>query len=216
MRLNKYLALHTDLSRRGADQAVSDRRVMIGDQLAQLGQTVSDSDKVYLDQRLITPDTTAKTIILNKPVGYVCSRNGQGSMTVYDLIPTTLHNLNSVGRLDKDSSGLLLMTNDGNLANKLTHPSFEKQKVYRVTLNKPLRADDHKKIEQGIQLEDGTSRLAIKKLSYDTYEITMHEGRNRQIRRTFEELRYFVRELERTQFGPYKLGELKSGKWIAS
>jgi len=189
---------------------------MIGDQLAQLGQTVSDSDKVYLDQRLITPDTTAKTIILNKPVGYVCSRNGQGSMTVYDLIPTTLHNLNSVGRLDKDSSGLLLMTNDGNLANKLTHPSFEKQKVYRVTLNKPLRADDHKKIEQGIQLEDGTSRLAIKKLSYDTYEITMHEGRNRQIRRTFEELRYFVRELERTQFGPYKLGELKSGKWIAS
>lgn len=214
MRINKYLALYAGLSRRSADKAVSDSRVAVNGRVLQASQEVSDTDKVYLDSKLVVPHVDIKTIMLNKPEGYVCSREGQGSKTVYDLLPPELHNLKPVGRLDKDSSGLLLLTNDGDLANRLSHPSFEKQKTYLVSLNKPLRPDDQKKIEQGVKLEDGISKLKVKKSSYDIYEVTMHEGRNRQIRRTFEALGYYVRGLHRTQFGDYKLDDVKSGLFL--
>lgn len=157
------------------------------------------------------------TIMLNKPSGYVSSREGQGSRTVYDLLPAELHTLKTVGRLDKDSSGLLLLTSDGTLAHELTHPSFQKVKAYEVTLDKPLQPLHRQMIsDHGITLEDGVSKLELERL-HDGDEckwiVRMHEGRNRQIRRTFESLGYNLPRLHRTHFGKYMLGGLKLGSY---
>lgn len=215
MRINKYLALGTTLSRRAADTAISNGRVQINGQPASLGSDVSDTDTVTLDGKVVAQRPTSQTIILNKPVGYVCSRAGQGAKTIYDLIPPDLHHLNPVGRLDKDSSGLILLTDDGQLANQLTHPSFSKQKIYEVTLDSKLAPEDFEKItKQGVELEDGLSKLGLSRIEDSDFrwQVTMHEGRNRQIRRTFQQLGYKVIELHRTQFGPYKLGQLPTGQ----
>lgn len=216
VRLNKYLAHYTSLSRRAADTAIIDGRVEINGVPAKLGDIVIDSDTVTLDRRVITPDVKTVTLILNKPVGYVCSTQGQGSKTVYDLLPPELQHLNSVGRLDKDSSGLLLMSNDGELANKLTHPRYEKQKKYVITLDTPLEPLHHQMItDYGIKLADGTSKLGLvsQDKSRKIWEVTMTEGRNRQIRRTFAALGYSVEALHRTQFGPYCLDALQQGSY---
>jgi 23S rRNA pseudouridine2605 synthase len=217
LRLNKYIAAATGLSRRGADEAIGQNRVLVNGQLPTSGQQISDDDQVTLDGRAITPAVNTITIMLNKPIGYVCSRDGQGSRTVYELLPPELHTLKTVGRLDKDSSGLLLMTTDGQLHHQLTHPSFQKQKVYEVALDKPLQPLHHQLIsDHGLQLEDGNSRLRLDRLhdGNDTkWLVTMHEGRNRQIRRTFEAVGYDVTRLHRTDFGDYHLGDLQAGTY---
>jgi 23S rRNA pseudouridine2605 synthase len=189
MRLNQYIALHTGISRRSADRLIKESRVTVNGQTPLLGHQVTEHDKVEVSGLKIKNKIKLITILLNKPVGYVCSRNGQGSQTIYDLIPEELHHLKPVGRLDKDSSGLLLMTNDGQLANELTHPSHQKQKVYLVELDKLLSTEDTKKIESGIHLEDGLSQLNLKQLRGGIIEVRIYEGRNRQIRRTFASLR---------------------------
>lgn len=210
MRVNKYLALATDLSRRQADDAIDDGRVLINGELAQMGTLIGPADIVTLDSQPVKPPTTYTTIMLHKPVGYVCSRDGQGSPTIYELLPSDLLHLNPVGRLDKDSSGILLMTNDGALAHRLTHPSYQKDKVYVVTLDKPLSPRDASTIgDTGVELDDGPSRLRLKTTVHNrSLQVTMSEGRNRQIRRTFEKLGYKVTALHRLQFSTFKLGSL--------
>jgi len=212
MRLNRYIALATGMSRRSADEIIAAGKVKVNNQLAQVGVEVASKDNVTLEGRLLILPSSATTIVLNKPVGYVCSRDGQGSKTIYDLLPTELHNLKPVGRLDKDSSGLLLLTNDGQLANELTHPKFTKQKVYKVELNRDIDDQDRQAIEEGIKLVDGISKLSLSGHT-NKWTVTMSEGRNRQIRRTFEALNYTVTGLHRTQFGPYKLSDLSIGKF---
>ena len=245
MRLNKYIANSTSLSRRAADAAIVSGRVLYNGQPASVGDQVKQTDVILLDGKKITPRSTHATIILHKPVGYVCSRNGQGSDTVYSLLPPELHHLKPVGRLDKDSSGLLLMTDDGQLAEQLTHPRYNKTKVYEVTLDKPLQPLHQQMIsDYGVTLEDGLSKFLITKLetreaivplrgdkkisrsdvtlrtsnvkypTSTTYEVHMHEGRNRQIRRTFAALGYTVTTLHRTHFGPYTLGETPTGNHL--
>lgn len=206
-------------------------------QTATLGQKVSDPDKVLLDSRAITPAVNTLTVMLNKPVGYVCSRNGQGSKTIYDLLPPGLHHLKPVGRLDKDSSGLLLLTNDGQRAYELTHPSFQKEKVYQVRLDKLPTSEHIQRLRKGVLLADGISKLDVRVMSYESrvmsknkgsktqshnslimthdsaYEVRLTEGRNRQIRRTFEALGYKVISLNRTNFGHYALKDLLPGKY---
>lgn len=214
MRINKFLALHTGLSRRSADEAIISGRVEINGEAAKPGDIVIETDRITLDGQAIDISHETVTIALHKPVGYVVSRNGQGSKTIYDLLPKQHHGLNPIGRLDKDSSGLLLLTNDGDLANRLTHPRYQKTKVYEVTLNKPLAPADRALIQdKGATLADGPSRLELKPLaeSYKTWRVTIQEGRNRQIRRTFAALGYKVISLHRIQFGPHSLGNLKSG-----
>lgn len=217
MRLNKYLAASTGLSRRSADQVISSGRVMVNGQIAALGQTVQAGDHVTLDKQPLTPAVKNQTLLLNKPVGYVCSRDGQGSKTVYDLLPTDLHDCKPVGRLDKNSSGLLLMTTDGQLAYELTHPKFQKTKIYKIALNKPLEPLHHQMIvDHGIMLSDGLSQLGLERINQSdnsNWKVTMHEGRNRQIRRTFETLGYNIVKLHRTQFGSYVLGNLTLGTY---
>lgn len=229
MRLNRLIALSTGLSRRAADRVISDGRVRINGTVAVLGQNVTPQDKVTLDKRPITTAVKSHSIMLNKPAGYVCSRTGQSNKTIYDLLPRELHGLKPVGRLDKDSSGLLLLTNDGKLAHRLTHPSFQKEKIYEVRLSRALTPDNLDTLRAGIILGDGLSKLDVREMRHEargkrspdyyllthdsTYEVRMSEGRNRQIRRTFATLGYAVTRLHRTKFGPYTLGELHEGRY---
>jgi len=217
MRLNKYIASSSTLSRRAADAAIDQGRVTVDGQTAVKGTEVDLTSQVKLDGKPLTPRRSSITIMLNKPPGYVCSRDGQGSRTIYDLLPVEYHHLKPVGRLDKDSSGLLLMTDDGELANRLTHPRYAKTKIYQVSLDKPLQPLHRQMIsDYGITLEDGISRFQVTPLSESSgakhsYEVTMQEGRNRQIRRTFAALGYTVTRLHRTHFGSYALGNLQAG-----
>lgn len=216
MRINKYVATSTGMSRRKADAVIAEGRVVINGVQATAGSLVITGDNVSLDKAPITPTVKTSTIILNKPVGYVVSRDGQGAKTIYDLLPPELHHLKPVGRLDKDSSGLLLVTDDGSLAHELTHPSFQKTKIYEVLLHKELLPLHHQMLtDHGIQLEDGNSKLILERLNDEgtKWRVTMHEGRNRQIRRTFNALNYTVKRLHRTDFGSYQLGTLQSGKY---
>lgn len=212
MRINKYLAFSTGISRRMADKAVAAGRVTLNSLPAEAGSDVGDGDQVAMDGRVVAAVSQTVTIMFHKPVGCVVSREGQGSLTIYDLLPDEYRLLKPVGRLDKNTSGLLLLTNDGQLANELTHPRYAKVKIYEVTLGKPLEPLHRQMInDHGINLEDGNSQLSLERLQdgNDTgWRVTMREGRNRQIRRTFAALNYHVAGLHRTHFGEYSLGDL--------
>jgi 23S rRNA pseudouridine2605 synthase len=304
-RINKYLAHATGISRREADAAITAGRVFINGKRADLGSQVEEGQEVTFDRKAVKPQKSYSYILLNKPVGYLCSRRSQGGVpTIYSLLPEQLRLLKAVGRLDKDSSGLILLTDDGDFAHRMTHPSFHKTKIYEVQLDKPLAPLHQQMIsDYGIQLEDGVSKFIVEKQisqiydkrvarggaaptetksvdfvedgadratayvpqarnftvenkfspedsladshrlsspassdlrseAYDgsgednnvnsgteiaeTYQITMSEGRNRQIRRTFAALGYTVTTLHRTNFGIYSLRDLSPGKYIST
>jgi len=205
MRINKYVALATGMSRRAADQAITWGRISVNGQPPQsAGYIVQDNDVIALDGKNLEIHTNYTTILLHKPVGYVVSRDGQGSKSIYELLPEAYHTLKPVGRLDKASSGLLLLTNNGDLANRLTHPSYKKDKIYEIELYVPLKTADKQAVERGVMLEDGMSALQLKGRGTH-WTVTMSEGRNRQIRRTFGELGYTIKRLHRIQFGDYVL-----------
>ncbi len=214
MRINKFIALATGMSRRAADTAIEQGRVAVDGAPATAGSSIDPHQTVTLDGQSVTAQQHV-TIALNKPVGYVVSRDGQGSKTIYDLLPTEYHHLKPIGRLDKESSGLLILTNDGQLAHDLTHPSKQKLKTYEVTLDLPLQPLHRQMIHDiGIGLDDGISQLNVERVAdADDYHwiVRMKEGRNRQIRRTFAALGYTVTALHRTHFGPYTLNDLKDG-----
>jgi len=217
LRLNKYLATNLGVSRREADELISAGKVLVNNKPAEIGARVDDEDEVFVGGKKITIKKLTY-IALNKPVNYVCSRKRQGETpTIYELLPEEYQSLKSVGRLDKDSSGLLLLTNDGDFAFKMTHPSFIKTKIYEAKIDRALEPLHQQMIADfGVQLPDGRSQLGLERLDDDriSWRITMSEGRNRQIRRTFEALGYKVTELHRTNFGPYGLDGLESGKYV--
>jgi len=212
MRINKFVALATGLSRRRSDVVVAEGSVKINNVYASVGDVVSNKDVVTLNGITLTIKTS-QTIMLNKPVGYICSRDGQGGKTIYQLLPPKYHHLKPVGRLDKDSSGLLLLTNDGDLAKELTHPRYQKVKVYEIELDHPLSRTNQQKIEHGIFLDDGYSKLNLSG-NGNQWKVKMNEGRNRQIRRTFAALGYKVNRLHRIHFGEYELSNLHLGNFI--
>lgn len=214
-RLNKYLAHTLGISRREADLRISSGQVQVNGEVAELGQTINPNfDKVSVDTIDVAFKPNNYTYVLfNKPVGYVCSRNKQGDApTIYSLLPNKFMKLKTAGRLDKDSCGLLLLTDDGDTIFQMTHPKFAKKKTYQVLLNKPLKNTDLENLKTGVQLEDGVSKLLVKSSDDVTkpnmYIVSMFEGRNRQIRRTFKQLGYSVTHLERTAMGPYNLKQL--------
>ena len=218
MRLNKFLATNTGISRREADKLIEQGKVLINDEKAVLGTKITSGDEIIMDGHPVVENTASVTIILNKPVGYLSSRRSQGGdPTVYDLLPPELQTLKTAGRLDRDSSGLMIMSSDGDLIQRLTHPSYEKVKIYKIELDKPLEPLHQQMISDfGIDLPDGKSRLDltsnVKSLT-SNWTVTMHEGRNRQIRRTFSALGYTVTKLHRTDMGNYHLDDLESGKY---
>lgn len=225
VRLNKLLAELLGISRREADDYISAGRVIVNGAPAELGgRATRGVDLLEVDGKPLSTEAGNFTyLMLNKPTRYVCSRRQQGDTpTIYELLPEEYRQLKPVGRLDKDSSGLLLLTNDGDFAHRMTHPSFQKNKVYYVTLDTPLQPLHQQMInDHGVQLDDGSSRLGVSSLADTpeastypghTYRVEMSEGRNRQIRRTFSALGYSVEKLHRTQFGDYVLAALGQGK----
>lgn len=241
MRLNKFIAHATGKSRREADELIANGQVSVDGQIAEIGRQIDEnSAKILLKNKEIKLPNQRTLIMLNKPVGYVSSRRAQakGVKTLYELLPANLRDLKTVGRLDKDSSGLILLTDDGDLAFQMTHPKFAKTKIYLVKLDKSLAPLHQQMISDfGVDLPDGKSQMTLEKVSSSSdltressadspnksgndiglfWRVTMHEGRNRQIRRTFSALGYTVVELHRTNFGKYSLGDLQSGQWRAA
>jgi 23S rRNA pseudouridine2605 synthase len=216
-RLNKYLALALGVSRREADDLIVSKKVQVNDEIAILGTTVTGSSIVSVNGKVITTTPAFQYVALHKPVGYVCSRKPQGdNPTIYSLLPADMAALKLVGRLDKDSSGIILLTNDGDFAHHMTHPSFKKIKVYEVELSKPLAPLHQQMIsDYGVEIGDGVSKLMLERIddSRLQWTVTMHEGRNRQIRRTFSALGYDVKTLHRTHFGTHRLEDLAVGTY---
>jgi len=218
LRLNKYLALRLAISRREADNLIDQRKVTINGKEATLGARFSEGDVIVANGKEITGKTEYEYIALNKPTGYVCSRKQQGdNPTIYELLPVKYHHLKPVGRLDRDSSGIILLTNDGDFAYQMTHPSFFKTKIYNVRLEDDLAPLHQQMIsDYGVKLDDGPSKIQLERMNETdrkSWIITMHEGRNRQIRRTFGSLGYTVKKLHRTNFGNYALGDIQPGKF---
>ena len=209
-RLNKFLALQLGISRRQADELIEKGRISINGKTAQLGERFKAGDKIKLGEKIISKTHEEKKyVIFNKPRGYVCSRKKQGeNETIYAILPKEFSVLKPVGRLDKDSSGILLLTNDGDFAFQMTHPKFRKVKEYLVSLDAPLQPIHQQMIADfGINLPDGKSQLGLERLddSRKNWKVIMSEGRNRQIRRTFAAIGDKVEELHRTVFGSYIL-----------
>lgn len=214
-RLNKHIALQLGISRREADNLIEYDHVRINGEKVTLGARFEQGDTITVKGKPLADDTAFVYLAMNKPIGYVSSRKRQGETpTIYSLLPEHYHNLKPVGRLDKDSSGLILLTNDGDFAYEMTHPKFYKTKIYEVSLDAELAPIHQQMIaDHGIQLEDGPSQLVLERTD-DTRKnwiVTMHEGRNRQIRRTFSALGYTVTRLHRTDFGHYSLGDIQPG-----
>ena len=218
IRLNKFLAERLGVSRREADNLIAAGKVSVSGKVAVLGACIDKNDKVCYNGKIIPFELGYSYVLLNKPVGYVCSKKRQGDApTVYELLPEEFQKLKTVGRLDKDSSGLILLTNDGDFAFQMTHPKFVKVKTYEVRLSTPLMPLHQQMIADfGIEIGDGVSKLGLTRLddSRKFWEVEMSEGRNRQIRRTFAALGYSVVELHRKTFGKYSLGDLKPGKFL--
>jgi len=218
-RLNKHLALSLGVSRREADMLIEQGKITLNGGVAILGAHYHEGDTILISGE--PPKDEFSTFIylaFNKPTGYVCSRRAQGeNPTIYALLPEKYHHLKPVGRLDRNSTGLLILTNDGDFAYQMTHPKFYKTKVYEARLDHDLAPLHQQMIsEYGIQLEDGPSKLSLMRMSEENrqeWQVTMTEGRNRQIRRTFTALGYMVTDLHRTQFGSYSLGDISTGEY---
>lgn len=215
VRINRYIGRSLHIGRRKADDLIAVGKVTINGVIAEPGSKVHKSDIVCLDGSEIHLPQSTETILLHKPTGYVCSRDGQGNKTIFELLPAPYRGLQPVGRLDKDSSGLLILTDDGELAQKMTHPSYGKQKIYQVTLDSALKKDNELKLTKGVELEDGKSQIELSPLSADkkSWTVKIHEGRNRQIRRTFSATGHTVVKLHRTCVGNYEIGDLKPGQF---
>lgn len=215
IRLNKFLAERLGVSRREADDLIASGKVLVNDKKAVLGARIDKNDKVCYNNMIVPFDTEFLYLAFNKPVGYVCSRRAQGDApTIYELIPEEFQKLKTVGRLDKDSSGLILLTNDGDFAFSMTHPKFHKEKIYEVELDRPLEPLHQQMIsDYGVMLDDGPSSFTVIH-DNNLYTVVLSEGRNRQIRRTFAALGYRVTKLHRTQFGKYQLSGLKPSEYV--
>jgi len=218
LRLNKYLALHLGLSRREADEYIERGYVKVNGIVIDLGARINEGDEVIVNGKPVTASADLQYLAFNKPAGYVCSRRSQGDLpTIYELLPPEYHSLKTVGRLDFNSSGLIILTNDGDFTYRLTHPKFAKTKIYNVRLDRDLEPLHQQMIsDYGVQLEDGPSKMTLERLSDDNrdeWKVVMTEGRNRQIRRTFASLGYEVKKLHRTNFGNYSIGDIRPGKF---
>ncbi len=214
MRLAKYLATAGVASRRAAEAIIREGRVSVdGATVTDPAREVEPENAVRLDGEPVKADSARVVYAVNKPQGVVSTaRDPQGRPTVVSLVPSALR-LYPVGRLDIDTTGLLLLTNDGELAHRLTHPRFEVEKTYRaVVAGAPVREAELKALRNGVQLDDGrTAPAKVRRLAANTIELTIHEGRKRQVKRMCEAVGHPVRRLERVAFGPLKIGELKPG-----
>ncbi|MDZ7320002.1 MAG: rRNA pseudouridine synthase [candidate division KSB1 bacterium] len=218
IRLNKYLSRCGLAARRKCDLLIRSGRVAINNQVVtSLGQSVDEAhDVVTVDGHKVAPRSDMVYILLHKPAGYITTVSDErGRRTVMSLIPET-YQVVPVGRLDKDTTGVLLMTNDGQLAYQLTHPKFEIDKIYRLELDTPITKAHVQQLQAGVLLEDGmTSPCEVQVSPRNRRRLTMaiHEGRKRQIRRMLASLGYHVLRLARVQFATLTVRGLAPGQW---
>jgi 23S rRNA pseudouridine2605 synthase len=216
MRLAKYLASAGVASRRAAEEIVRDGRVSVdGAIVTDPARDVGPENAVQVDGGTVDADSARVVYALNKPAGVVSTaRDPQGRPTVVSLLPSAVR-LYPVGRLDIDTTGLLLLTNDGELAHRLTHPRFEVEKTYlAVVANAPVREPALRALQSGVQLDDvRTAPARVRRRAPDTLELTIHEGRKRQVKRMCEAVGHPVKRLERVAFGPLTIGDLKPGAY---
>lgn len=213
MRLAKFLAHGGIASRRKAEEIVAAGRVTIGDEVVRdPARDVGDADEVRVDGSLVGAEAR-EVWAVNKPVGVVSTaRESGGRLAVVSLVDSEAR-LYPVGRLDADSTGLLLLTNDGELANRLTHPRYEVEKGYRVRLRRPPSEADLRRLASGVELDDGlTAPAEVRRIGEREVEIILREGRNRQVRRMAEAVGNEVVALRRVRFGPIELGNLPEGQ----
>lgn len=218
-RLNKYIASSGLCSRRKADELIESGVVQVnGKKVTELGYSVQNKDKVFVNGKIIHP-VKHEYYRFYKPAGYITTSDDEkGRKTIYDLLPENLHHLKPVGRLDRESTGLIILTNDGDLINDLTHPSVKVPKLYRVAINGKITQNDIDKMYKGIEIEPNKMAYAqVDVLEVDNthtvMEILLYQGLNRQIRRMFEYLGFEVVSLKRIQHAIFNLDGLKRGEF---
>jgi 23S rRNA pseudouridine2605 synthase len=215
MRLAKHLAHAGVASRRAAETLIAAGRVTVdGERVTDPARGVTGAEAITVDGRPVGRMPEPVVYALHKPAGVVSTAHDtHGRRTVVDLVPEAGTRLYPVGRLDADSTGLILLTNDGALANRLTHPRYEVPKTYRArVVNAPLREPALRALRDGVDLEDGrTAPAQVRRLQAGELELTIHEGRNRQVRRMCEAVGHPVVALRRVAFGPMRLGDLAPG-----
>lgn len=220
-RLQKFMAEAGVASRRACEELIRQGRVTVNGETASLGRSVEPKqDRVELDGKPIQKEQRRTVILLYKPRGVVStSSDPEGRRTVQDYFREIPERLYNVGRLDLNSEGLLLMTNDGALANRLTHPRYGVEKTYYAVCDGKLTASEAARLTNGVELEDGVTAPArvdavrTTQCGDTSFLITIHEGRNRQIRRMLEAVGHRTLRLKRERFGPLSLGTLAPGEW---
>jgi len=215
MRLNRFLASAGLGSRRSVEELITTGQVRInGHVITDLATKVAEGDAVKVGARLLKTQQTL-TAVLNKPRGYVCTADDEmDRRTIFDLLPTTWPRVYHVGRLDKESEGLILVTNDGDLSLALTHPRYKVDKEYEILLDKPFVPTDKAKLLKGFHIIGGRAKMErIDQLGANHLKVTLNQGIKRQIRLMLYELGYEVERLVRVRIGPLKIGETRPGDW---
>ena len=220
MRLQKYMALCGAASRRKAEEYIRAGRVTVNSSVVRdMGIIVEDKDIVTLDGKVLKPEKEKVYILLNKPQGYISTANEQfGRPSVLDLVGEINERIYPVGRLDYDTSGLMILTNDGDFTSKITHPSNKIQKIYEAKLRQVPTNDEINAFKNGLKIDDYITSEAEFEIvrtedSFSIAKITIHEGRNRQVRKMCETIGYPVLGLKRVQIGPILINGLSEGKW---
>ena len=224
MRINKYISLSGIASRRAADELVQQGRVQVnGETVTDMGHQVDENaDEVTVDGKPATLPKKTKVIAFHKPAGCVCTKDDpQGRRTVYDYLPPGYASFKSVGRLDLQSRGLLLFTDDGELLHRLTHPSYEIPRSYYVWTDRPLSDAAAQKLVDGVDIRDREDPDAQEEIAYatDVYlengfaELVLVEGKNREIRRMMRAVGYEIRDLKRVSYSHIQLGDLPAGEF---
>lgn len=216
VRINKYLKDLGVASRRKADEIIERGHVTINGKVAKLGQVVEEGDEVAVDSRLLATMEDRLYVLFNKPVGIVSHNPIPGQKEVADLLPKNLQNKNLavIGRLDRASHGLMLLSNDGLIVDKLLNPKSHHEKEYIVEVDKPVSNFFIKRMSEGVHLQGGlTSRKAkVESINETTIRIILTEGKKHQIRRMTDSLNYAVRDLKRIRIGVLSIGNLKEGE----
>ena len=209
MRINKYLALHLEISRRNADELIKSKKITVNNKLAMVGQDIMTTDVIKYQNKILSNKVVYKYFKFYKPIGYICSTKTQGkSKTIYDILNDK--SLKYSGRLDKESEGLMLLSNDGDWLNNINHPSKGHEKEYIVTVTKPINLESFKKA-----VSDNNEKLALNKLSKINkfeYLVTLNTGKNREIRRVFTKNNVVIKNLKRISIGNFLLGDMKIGQ----
>jgi len=215
MRLNRFLASAGLGSRRGVEELITSGQVRINGQVVtDLSTQVNPNDAVKVGSRLLRTEQKI-TVLLNKPPGYVCTASDERDRkTIFDLLPANWPRVYHVGRLDKDSEGLLLVTNDGDLSLALTHPRYKIEKEYEVLIDKPFNPQDREKLLKGFHIIGGRAKAERVEILNPTHlRLTLTQGIKRQIRLMLYDLGYEVERLARIRLGPLKIGEMRPGEW---